>query len=298
MKLQDIASGSESIAVPLIGGDEQLAREVQTQLSAIGLLDPPADGQFGPVSHWALAQLLSKMKVPGKKVLDTEVARALLAGKNSPLFPLNPAADFAGRLVAAAQQAGYWLCRHPDCVNILYVEGMDSEGTPNSNAPNEFNDVRVLLRINRAGNPDIAGCWDATSEPGRYYVLVNKLDPRGAARIAFGQYKAWAVGTHMAGRPSAHEALVQTAAIRVFRDLNADFVRTGDKEFEGVFGVNQHWGYDLPKSDVGRASAGCLVGRTKAGHREFMSLCKSDARYLVSNGYRFMTGVLPASDFA
>jgi hypothetical protein len=296
MKLQDIASGSESIAVPLIGGDVQLAREIQTQLSAIGLLDPAADGQFGPVSHWALAQLLSKMKLPGKKELDAEVASALLEGEDSQLFPINPATDFAGRLVAAAQKAGYWLCRHPDCVNIVYVEGMDSDGKPNSNAPNEFNDVRVLLRINRAGNPDIAVCWDATSEPGRYYVLVKKLDPRGAARIAFGQYKAWAVGTHMAGRPSAHEALVQTGAVRVFRDLNADFVRTGDDVFEGVFGINQHWGYDLPKSDLGRASAGCLVGRTKAGHREFMSLCKSDPRYLANNGYRFMTAVLQAAE--
>jgi hypothetical protein len=298
MRLQDIASDSRTIAVPFIGGDAELAREIQTQLGAIGLLDPPADGQFGPVSHWALTQLLSRMKVSGKTVLDAEVARALLAGKNSPLFPLKPATDFAGRLVAAAQQAGYWLCRHPDCVNILYVEGMDSDGNANSNAPNEFNDVRVLVRINRAGKPDIADCWDATSEPGRYYVLVKKLDPRGAARIAFGQYKAWAVGTHMAGRASAHEALVQTGAVRVFRDLNADFERTGDAVFEGVFGINQHWGYDLPKSDVGRASAGCLVGRTKTGHRAFMSLCKSDPRYLVSNGYRFMTGVLAAAAVA
>jgi hypothetical protein len=298
MRLQDIASGSQAVAVPFIGGDVELAREIQTQLGALGLLDPPVDGQFGPVSHWALAQLLSRMKLTGKKVLDAEIARALLAGKDSSLFPINPATNFAGRLVAAAQRAGYWLCRHPDCVNILYVEGMDGAGKANSNLPNEFNDVRVLLRINRAGNPDIADCWDATSEPGRYYALVKKLDPRGAARIAFGQYKAWAVGTHMAGRPSGHEALVQTGAVRVFRDLNADFKRTGDAVFEGVFGINQHWGYDLPRSDIGRASAGCLVGRTKTGHRGFMSLCKSDPRYLSNNGYRFMTGVLPASDLA
>ena len=49
-------------------------------------------------------------------------------------------------------------------------------------------------------------------------------------------------------------------------------------------------------SDVRNASAGCLVGRTKAGHREFMAVVKEDARFQVSRGYRFMTAVLPAAD--
>ena len=102
----------------------------------------------------------------------------------------------------------------------------------------------------------------------------------------------------MAGRPSGHEALVQTAPIRVFRDLDQDFERTGDQVFAGLFGVNQHWGFDLPKSDIGRASAGCLVGRTKAGHRAFMALCKADPRYRANNSYRFLTSVLPAASVA
>ena len=139
------------------------------------------------------------------------------------------------------------------------------------------------------------GRWDATTEPGKYYTSVRKIDPRGAARIAFGQYKAWSVGTHRAGTRTAHEALVQTAPISVFRDLNEDFERQGDEEASGLFGINQHWGYDLPKSDIGRASAGCLVGRTKSGHRAFMALCKADPRYVASNGYRFMTTVMPAA---
>ena len=51
----------------------------------------------------------------------------------------------------------------------------------------------------------------------------------------------------------------------------------------------------MTKSDIGRASAGCLVGRTKAGHRAFMSLCKADSRYQANNSYRFATTVLPGS---
>ena len=91
------------------------------------------------------------------------------------------------------------------------------------------------------------------------------------------------------------EALVQTAPISVFRDLNEDFERQGDEKFSGLFGINQHWGYDLPKSDIGRASAGCLVGRTKGGHLAFMALCKEDPRYVASNSYRFMTTAMPAA---
>ena len=49
---------------------------------------------------------------------------------------------------------------------------------------------------------------------------------------------------------------------------------------------------------IGRASAGCLVGRTRKGHREFMKIVKSDARYRANHGYRFMTGVLAGSELA
>jgi hypothetical protein len=34
------------------------------------------------------------------------------------------------------------------------------------------------------------------------------------------------------------------------------------------------------------------VGRTKNGHRQFMALAKSDPRFVVNNGYLFMTSVL------
>jgi hypothetical protein len=295
VKLADIAAGNGTVSLPMIGGDRDLAREIQTQLGKMGLLDPPADGLFGPVSHWALAQVLAKLKTSSKTMVDASLAKVLLEGESSKLFPLKSTSDLAGRIVSAARASGHWLCRHPDCVNIIYVEGMNEDGTLNDDAPNVFNDLRIVLRISRAGKPGIVALWEATSEPGRFYTVVEKLDPRGAARIAFGQYKAWSVGTHMAGRPSAHEALVQTAPIKVFRDFNEDFERNPGEEFEGVFGVNQHWGYNIPRGDIGRASAGCLVGRTKAGHREFMSLCKADPRFTTNNSYRFMTAVLPAS---
>jgi len=121
------------------------------------------------------------------------------------------------------------------------------------------------------------------------------MNPLGAARIAFGQYKSWTVGVHHPGQRGAHEALVQAAPIDVYRDLNKDFKREG-RVYTGMFGVNQHWGYDAPKNNLGNTSAGCLVGRTKAGHREFMALIKTDPRYSANHSYKFMTAVMSGTD--
>jgi len=238
-------------------------RELQQALIAAGLLDPPADGIIGPLTRWA-------------------------AGERPPA-PLTPRDDLAGRIVRAMQQRGHWIARHPDCLNIVYVEGLDPDGEPNDNAPNRFNDLRLLVRI-VDGVPGVAGVWEATTEPSRRWTQ-DPMNPQGAARIAFGQYKAWAVGTH-----HGHEALVQVAPVTVYRDANKDYRRDGDERDTGLFGINQHWGYDLPRNDLGTSSAGCLVGRSTAGHREFMRLVKSDKRYVVSDGdYRFITTVMPAS---
>ena len=261
----------------------------------LGLLDPPADGRFGPVSSWALAQFLRRVDLRSKTVLDREVARALIESSADDVYPLNLPDTLAGRIARAMRGEGHWLSRHPDCINIVYVEGLDADGEANENTPNHFNDQRLLLRINRAGNPDIPERWEATTEPGMFFTVGPDRHKDGAARIAFGQYKSWSVGKHRAGAPSEHEALVQVAPIDIFRDLNADFQRVGNRPVTGMFHINQHWGFDFSKTDIRNASAGCLVGRTKAGHRTFMSLCRSDPRFLVNNAYRFMTAVLPAA---
>ena len=294
MTIQEIAAGAKAVSLLQLGGDPALTRDVQTRLGEFGLLDPPADGNFGPVSMWALGQFLRRVDLANSTELDAEVAKALVTADPMKLFPVKNTASLAGRIVKAMREQGHWLNRHPQCVNIVYVEGMNLDGSKNDNAPNEFNDLRLLLRINRSGNPIIADAWEGTTEPGRFFTVGPQANKDGAARIAFGQYKSWSVGVHRAGSPSAHEALVQVAPIDIFRDLNEDFQRTGDKRFTGIFQINQHWGFDLPKTDIRNASAGCLVGRTKAGHRSFLLQCKSDPRFVANQGYRFMTAVLPA----
>jgi putative peptidoglycan binding protein len=275
--------------LPLSLLSKEEGNELQQRLISIGLLDPPADGAIGQVTRWALGAFCKAAGLPFNDALTTRIWDTLRSDAAAALFPLNASGPaFAARLVRAMQARGDFIARHPDCGNIVYVEGRDTNGQENDDAPNKFNDSRFVIRIGPGGVPEFRGSWEATTEPGRYYT-INPMNVKGAARIAFGQYKAWVVGTHARN----HEALVQAGDITVHRDLNKDYKRTGDKLDTGAnFAVNQHWGYDLPKNDIGRASAGCLVGRSKQGHRDFMKIVKSDPRYKASHGYRFMTSVL------
>lgn len=178
--------------------------------------------------------------------------------------------------------------------NLVYVEGMNADGSPNPDPPNCFNDRRLVIQILN-NQPSIIGNWEATTEPGNYYTQ-HPMNVLGAARIAFGQYTAWAIGMH--GQRDRHEALVQVAPVRVHRDFNKDGVRSGDRITEGLYGINQHWGYDLPFTNIANASAGCLVGRTRSGHKEFMKLLKNDVRYKGDHRYVFTTTIVAGDDLA
>ena len=102
------------------------------------------------------------------------------------------------------ERKGYQVDRGPGELNIVYVEGMNPDGTPNADEANKWNDLRLVIRF-EGGVPKIVGEWAATTEPGRYWT-ENPISPLGAARIEFGQYKSWQVGMHR----NNHEALVQT----------------------------------------------------------------------------------------
>ncbi|MGL4618347.1 MAG: hypothetical protein ACRCZS_04720 [Chroococcidiopsis sp.] len=176
--------------------------------------------------------------------------------------------------------------------NIIYVEGMNADGSLNDDAPNCFNDRRLVMQVLN-DVPVVIGNWEGTTEPGSYYT-ISPMNPLGAARIKFGQYAAWRVGTH--GQRDRHEALVQVAPVTVHRDYNRDFYRTGDRITTGLYGINQHWGYDLGFNNISQASAGCLVGRTRQGHREFMNLIKQDVRYQSDRSFIFTTTIIPGDE--
>lgn len=200
--------------------------------------------------------------------------------------------DLASRIVRAMERRKLFVDRKSGEINIIYLEGANEDGLPNGDKPNEFNDRRIVFTF-KGGKPVIIGNWEATCEPGKRYTENTLPGVDGAARIAFGQYRAWQVGIHR----NHHEALVQTGgAVTVCRDVNKDYERDGDRQTTGYYGINQHHGYDMPVNDIGGSSAGCLVGRTVKGHQEFMALVKSDPRYRVNKTFVFSATILPAKE--
>ena len=194
-------------------------------------------------------------------------------------------------VIATMVRKGHWVARHPDCLNIVYIEGMNADGTPNGNPPNEFNDRRMVIRIGPDGVPRIEGSWEAAAEPGRYWT-EHPMNSRGAARIAFGQFKSWCVGDfHGVKRPCWR--LLRSPSIAISRRITNARVRrtsaisastsTGDTTCPTIV-------------DLGLSSAGCLVGRMKPGHEGFMALVKTDARYQVNPNYKFVTTIMPVEE--
>ncbi|MBC1221192.1 hypothetical protein GNF10_03335 [Nostoc sp. UCD121] len=203
--------------------------------------------------------------------------------------------DLASRILKYMESKNYEISVGAKMYNIIYVEGMNEDGTINNNAPNVFNDRRMVIEVIN-GIPKIVGNWESTTEPGKYYT-DNPMNSKGAARMQLGQYKAWVVGTHGTAEP--HEALVQVGDITVYRDFNKDFKRTGDKpDTSDNFYISQQWGYDNPTNDIKYASAGALVGRTRQGHKDFMAIIKQDKRYVANPKYTFYTTIISGEDLA
>ncbi|MHC5828310.1 MAG: peptidoglycan-binding protein, partial [Nostoc sp.] len=144
------------------------------------------DGKVGVQTTTAYSQLLQITK-------NKELTPALLQLKSLPQPELDLyRGNFAARIAKYMLAQNYWI--DADHLNIIYVEGCDPDGKPNADTMNEWNDLRLLLKIENK-IPRITDWWEATTEPGLKYTL-NPLNPGGAFRIAFGQYKAWSVGWH------------------------------------------------------------------------------------------------------
>lgn len=297
MKLNDVASAPGGVTLDQLVTDDDLKRDLQQRLADLGCLDPPPDGNFGPVSQIMLAKAAEHAGVAyDSQVLTPELAQALLDHNVDTLIPLQLDGGFASRIVRYLAAVGWWFCRVPGFHNIVYVEGVNEDGSVNADTFDQFNDRRMVVTV-QDGQPTLLHNVLATTEPSRLFT-DDPPDPNGVARIAFGPYKAWHVGIHHPGKPSAHEALIQAANVSVFRDKNRDHIRPGDALFTGLFGINQHSGFNAPVGAIGRASAGCLVARTTQDHRDFMALVKTDERYRMNSGYKFLTTVINGDELA
>lgn len=154
-------------------------------------------------------------------------------------------------------------------LNIVYLEGINAKDilTLNDDLIDRWNDVRCIV----TDKGDVLLSAQATTEPGWFY-RKNRMNPRGAAQLAFGQYlDCWKIGKHY-----SQDALVQCGEISVFRDNNEDGYRKNDELFKGSdFYINQHTTGGILPDLVGRWSAGCLVGRYPETHKQFMRICRS-----------------------
>lgn len=204
--------------------------------------------------------------------------------------------DLAARYIAAMVAKGYTVSRDRSHVIAGYVEGMTPDLVRNANEIDHWNDTRLLIQFDAAGVPHIIFKCEATTAPGIYYDRTHIIGwgGRGAAIISLGQQRAWQVGFH--DDDPNHECLRQTGGtVKVDRDENKNLLRD-DTEQEGWYGINHHGpgnNGDGLTITIGPHSAGCLVARVMADHREFMRLVKTDARYLADSKYIFDVTVLP-----
>jgi hypothetical protein len=260
-------------------------KQAQEALINWGLLSPPADGAWGSQSQAALKEFQSYNSLPIGK-LDEATIEALQKSK-PPEFLLT--IDLASKIIRYMQREKYFISRGPKRFNIVYLEGCDRNGTPNEDKLDDWNDRRILIEIADYQRPLIIGNWLATTEPGAFYTF-NPLNPEGAFRIAFGQYRAWVFGRH--GR-TQYPALVQAGRVAGYRDKNKDGLRTGDPFVAGeYFGINQHHGWDMVM--IGPGSAGCLVGQSIEEHERFLDLLRGDLRYQVNPNYIWYTTIIDA----
>lgn len=253
-------------------------KRYQNVLIRHGFLDK-ADGNLGTITRWAREEFKAYHKIS-----DSQVDEWL--DKELPL-PFAPANDFAGWMAVATQGVGFFM-RHPGCYNIIYVEDTDMDGARNNLGFNKFGDARCIVKCDANGRPVLCGSWEATTEPGAKFT-DTPLQQRGAFHIDADKTQwAWQLGTH-----HTHEAWIQTGGSV---SGTRDYTRKGGRDFghpdQGWFGINQHWGYDFPRSDIRNSSAGCLVGRKVDGHLDFMRQTKQDARVRARPAYVMPTTVL------
>ena len=207
----------------------------------------------------------------------------------------------ASDILAYMRAKGYEVFPSPGHFNIVYIEGMNPDGTLNPDKLDGWNDLRIVIDHTADGEPFLKINHIATTEPGAAATFSPEAAKRGGvARIAFGQYRAWQVGFHKQSRNGKnHPALVQRAPVAVHRDKNRDGIRTRDNVHIGMFGINQHStrpGFSGGK--IGMFSEGCLVGWRWNEHvDEFIPLVKTDPRFVADADFMFTTTIIAGDDF-
>ena len=74
------------------------------------------------------------------------------------------------------RRKGYVVDTQPGEINIVYVEGLNEDGTVNDDAADKWNDLRVVIGF-EGEKPVILGKWRATTEPGATTPSIQLIRP-------------------------------------------------------------------------------------------------------------------------
>lgn len=154
---------------------------------------------------------------------------------------------------------------------------------------NKFNDLIGVAYLDEFMNKQCL-VFEGTTKPGLTYLKEKMGNKNGTGILIEGQYpKAWVIGIHNAGKPSAHEAFRQSGpgVFKVWRDNDSD----GQFDFNGkvytdVQGLNGHTTRDFDVENVGSFSAACQVIKDDKEHMIWMSVAKRAAE-LYGNSFTF-----------
>lgn len=289
--------------------NDQQVIELKTRLTNRGLLDPKFDyngndprKKITHNSNWYGLCTDAYLKffeifaasdkepdgIPDKNSFD------FFMSKSSDPAPIK-ASGIAKKITDFYEKNQWYISRGTDTFNVLFIEDITKDWKPHNGTLDKWDDLCVVWQCQHNGTANIIKVWDkVTTEPGRFYT-VNPCNINGAARIAFGQYKAYMIGTHGSSRRTMHQGFREELPILVHRDLNKDGKRTGDKIQKGVFYCNWHSTIGGNLNSIGRWSAGCSVFQDMGNFKEFLNLLKTDRRYQHDNGYAFI-GAYAAGD--
>lgn len=81
MKLQDFVGTTKKYDVKAIAADDDLTRQIQARLIELGLLKPPVDGDFGPLSTAALHRFQTLLQCGEAGFLGAVTAKKLIETK-------------------------------------------------------------------------------------------------------------------------------------------------------------------------------------------------------------------------
>lgn len=207
------------------------------------------NGLWGQSTTEALAKLAQVYELDFDGALTASLLQALLDGqksaKDDSALVLNNYASLRQQVLAL----GFHWDDREHYLNMIGLRGyIHPQGTV-ENLPDIYNDSLVLAWKDSSGQQVLP--FLASTDPGRYYYQMHRLNPLGCAWLKAGQY------LYQRGIHRYYPALVQAGPVTVCRIDASGQPQAGDPEQTGWFGINIHAGTGGPQ--IYNASAGCQV---------------------------------------